>query len=96
MNSTEIGRVCDSLDVRRVQGLGFLLSLQARARSLGYSQEEVNAYVEDDAEKDRLEDIARDRGRVLGIVDGEPATYCAVGRAEIARGSTIGRYLTES
>ena len=78
-----------------MQGLGFLLSLQAHARSPGFSQEEVTAYIENKAEKARLEAIALDRAIAMGVVVGEPETYCAVGRNEIARGSQIGRYLTE-
>lgn len=91
----EIGRVCDGLETRKGPGVLFLLSLQSRALSLGFSPEEVRDYMNDDAEKARLEGIARERAAGLGIVEGEPDTYCAVGRAEMAKGSLIGRYLAE-
>lgn len=91
----EIGRVCGPVDARRVQGIAFLLSLQAHARSLGFSQEEVEAFVDDDAEKARIEALARERLAALGAVEGDEASHCAVGRAEIVKGSQIGRYLSE-
>ena len=91
----EIGRVCEPVHSRRVQGIGYLLSLQAKARSLGYSREEIDAFVEDEAEKARLEAIARARLRAMGAIEGQPDTFCAVGRAEMARGSQIGALLYE-
>ena len=91
----EIGRVCGPVDGRRLQGLGFLMGLQAHARSLGFSQAEVDAYVGDDAEKDRIEAIARARLADLGAVPGDEPSHCAVGRAEMAKGSQVGRLLSE-
>lgn len=91
----EIGERCDSIDGRRLQGIAFLWSLHSHARSLGYSAAEIDAYIDDDQEKDRLEAIARQRLRDMGAVEGEWGTYCEVGRAEIAKGSQIGRLLTE-
>ncbi len=91
----EIGRVCGPVDGRRLQGIAFLLSLQSRARSLGFSQEEIDAYVEDEAEKARLEGIARERLTALGAVEGDEESFCAVGRTEMARGSQVGRLLSE-
>lgn len=91
----EIDRVCEELDGRRVQGIAFLWSLHGEARALGYSHGEIEAFVDDDVEKDRLEGIARGRLREMGALEGQPATYCEVGRAEIARGSQIGRLLSD-
>lgn len=91
----EIDRVCDELDGRRLQGIAFLWSLHSEARRLGYSREEIDAYVDDDEEKDRLEKIARQRLRDMGAVRGEPQTYCEVGRAEIASDSQAGRLLAD-
>lgn len=92
----EVGRVCGPVDGRRVQGLAYLLQLQARARELGYGQEEINAFIDgDDPERARLEEVARGRLAALGAVEGDEASYCAVGRAEIAKGSPIGRLLSE-
>ena len=91
----EIGERCESLDSRKLQGLAFLLSLQAYARGLGYSQDQIDAFIDDDAEKDRLEAEARARLREMGGVDGEWETYCEVGRHEIAAGTQVGRLLSD-
>ena len=89
----EIGDKCDSLDARMMRGIAYLNGLRSTAEGLGYSEDEIRAYMEDDAEKDRLEAMARERLRSLGGVEGEWETYCAVGRAEMAADSAIGRLL---
>ncbi|WP_246849361.1 DUF5333 domain-containing protein [Rubellimicrobium arenae] len=91
----EIGERCDGIDGKKLQGLAFLLSLRAEARRLGYSAREIDAFIDDDAEKDRLEAIARQRLRDMGAVEGEWETYCDVGRTEIAKASRIGRLLQD-
>lgn len=89
----EISERCDSISARLFRGIGYLNALKNRARELGYSEAEIDAYVEDDAEKDRLEDIARDRLRQKGAVEGDEASYCRVGRSEIEAESAIGQLL---
>ena len=90
----EISEVCPSIDPRRLRGLNYLLSLRGHALSLGYSRAEVDAYIDDDAEKDRLEAIARRRLEGMGAPRGDAAAHCAVGRAEVAKDSQIGRLLS--
>jgi hypothetical protein len=89
----ELGDKCDAVSVRLIRGYSFLGSLKSHARSLGYTSDEIDAYVDDRAEKARLEDIARARLRDLGVVDGEAETYCTVARAEIAADTPVGHLL---
>jgi hypothetical protein len=89
----EIGDKCGPLDARVLRGIGFLNGLKDAARAAGFSNAEIDAYIDDDAEKDRLESIARTRLRDLGAVEGDEASYCAAGEAEIAAGSQIGQLL---
>jgi len=89
----EIGDKCDSINARLIRGVSFLNGLRDRAGELGYSDAEIEAYMDDRAEKRRLEAEARARLAAMGAVDGEWETYCAVGRTEIAAGSQIGRLL---
>ncbi|MBL4811938.1 MAG: DUF5333 domain-containing protein [Rhodobacteraceae bacterium] len=89
----EIGNQCDSIAARWLRGINFLHSLEAHARELGYSNDEVSAFIDDRNEKHRLEGIARDRLADLGAVDGVAASYCAAGRTQIALGSQIGLLL---
>lgn len=91
----EIDRVCDDLDGRRIQGIAFLWSLHNSARDLGYSRQEIEAFIDDDVEKDRLEGIARERLAALGAVEGQPETYCAVGRDLMARETPAGSLLSD-
>ena len=86
----EISEKCDSVSARLFRGLGYLQSLRSRARELGYSEAEIDAYINDEAEKDRLEGIARARLAQLGVVPERKETYCAVGRAEIAANTRVG------
>ena len=86
----EISQKCDSISARTFRGIGYLQSLKNQARDLGYSDAEIDAYVNDRAEKKRLEGIARDQLAALGVVSDDAASYCAVGRAQIAEGTRVG------
>ena len=89
----EISQECESLDARFFRGISFLNGLKSHARGLGYSDAEIDAYTDDKQEQNRLEGIARTRLFSLGAIAGQPETYCAVGRAEIAAETPIGRLL---
>jgi len=89
----EISEQCDSISARLFRGVLYLNSLKNRARDLGYSDEEIDAYVNDSDEKRRLEIIAREQLASLGVVQGETSTYCAVGREQIAAQTPVGQLL---
>ena len=86
----EISEKCDSIDARLFRGLGYLQSLRNHARSLGYSDQEIDDYINDEDEKDRLEAIARAQLASLGVDTEDEATYCAVGRAQMAANTRVG------
>ena len=86
----EISEQCDSINARLFRGLGYLQSLRRYAGELGYSQAEIEAYINNAAEKDRLEGIARAQLARLGVVPGESDSYCTVGRAQIAANTRVG------
>lgn len=89
----EIGDQCGSIEARYLRGLGLLNDLKAHAAGLGYTDAEIDAYIDDDAEKDRLEAVARQQLADLGAVAGDEASYCAVGQAQIAAGTQAGQLL---
>lgn len=89
----EIGDKCGSIEARYLRGLGLLNDLKAHAAGLGYTDAEIDAYIDDDAEKDRLEAVARQQLADLGAVAGDEASYCAVGEAQIAAGTQVGQLL---
>ncbi len=89
----EISEVCGDIDPRTLRGLAYLNQLRGHAKSLGFSNAEIDAFVDDRAEQDRLEGIARARLAGMGATPGDEASHCAVGRAEIGKQSTIGYLL---
>ncbi|MEX0311253.1 MAG: DUF5333 family protein, partial [Tateyamaria sp.] len=60
---------------------------------LGYSDKEIRAYVDSDAEKDRM----RAKGEAYlaqhGVSYDNPNSFCTLGQREIERNSAIGVYL---
>ena len=90
----EISEICPSIDARTFRGLRYLLALKAAARDLGYSAAEVDAFIDDDAAKDRLEAIARERLARLGAGPGDVAAHCRVGVEQVAKDTQIGRLLS--
>lgn len=89
----EISEVCDGISARTLRGIGYLNQLRSHAKGLGFSNSEISAYTDNRAEQDRLEAIARQRLVTMGANPGDAAAHCAVGRAEIAKESTIGYLL---
>lgn len=84
---------CEGIDARLVKAYGVLWSIRARANELGYSDEEIRAYVDSDREKARM----RAKGEAFlaqrGVSLDKTETLCAFGREEIARNSAIGALL---
>ncbi|MDE4133553.1 DUF5333 domain-containing protein [Phaeobacter sp. QD34_3] len=86
----EVADHCDSLAARFWKGVAELRRLRARANELGYSDQEIRAYIGSDSEKARM----RAKGEALfnsrGVSYDKPETFCAFGRAEIKKNSAIG------
>lgn len=84
---------CDALDLRKIKAVLYVRGIQSRARKRGYSDAEIEAYVDDQAQKDRLEGIALAYLQSKGAVPGDAQSFCAVAQGEIAAGSTVGGLL---
>ena len=91
--AVELSNRCSSISPRRIRGINYLFSLRKHAFDLGFSRAEVDAYTNDKTEENRLIVIAYGRLQDLGAVAGDEASYCAVGRAQIAEGNAIGRLM---
>ena len=89
----ELSEVCPDIDARTLRGLSYLNQLRSHAKGLGFTNDQIDEFRKDDVEKDRLEAIARQRLVNMGATPGDVASHCAVGRAEIAKESTIGYLL---
>ena len=83
----------DSIDPRTLRGLNYLWSLRSEARNLGYSTAEIKAYVDSEAEKNRMRARGEAYMRARGLNPENNADLCTLGQAEIAKGSQIGAFL---
>ncbi|MCE8008825.1 DUF5333 domain-containing protein [Aestuariivita sp.] len=88
-----IRKRCDSIDGRLFKAIGVMQDIKNHALSLGYSDAEIDAYVDSRAEKDRM--IARGAAlfEARGVNPDNPDDLCRMGREEIAKKSAIGALL---
>ena len=89
----ELDDNCGDVRVRMLRGLNFLQGLKNHLQDLGYSNAEIDAYIDNRDEKQRLKDIAQERLFALGVRADDPATYCIVANAQIAEGTQVGQLL---
>ena len=89
----EIKDYCPEISARYFRAFNFLSSLKRKARDMGYSDAEIEAYVDNDEEKARM----RARGEAYlaakGVSYDDPQSFCALGREEIEKSSQIGALL---
>lgn len=89
----EVSDECPTIDARKMKGLSFLWGLKSQASKMGYSDDEIRAYVESDAEEARIRKLGTKYVRAAGFDPKSPEGLCAFGKAEIARTSIIGSFL---
>ncbi|MEL6451080.1 MAG: DUF5333 domain-containing protein [Pseudomonadota bacterium] len=89
----EIRKNCPSISARLVRAYNTLMGTVSLARSKGYSDAEIDAYRNSDAEKDRLRAVRDAYLTEAGVIAGAPESYCALGRVEIEKGGQIGALL---
>jgi hypothetical protein len=75
------------------RAIGYVSNLEQKARSLGYTREEIDAYTDSDTEKDRLRAKAATFFAARGVDTSDPQSYCALGLEEIQKASRIGSLL---
>lgn len=86
---------CPTISARMFTVLRKAAALERYALDLGYSREEIDAFLNNEEEMARMR---REAGLYLaehGVRNGDPESYCRLGREEIARGSLIGELLYE-
>lgn len=84
---------CDAISPRYFTALGYLQSLKTMARKRGYSDAEIDRYINDDDERDKMEERRNAYIRASGAEPNDAASLCRLGRQEIARESQIGQLL---
>jgi hypothetical protein len=91
--ANEVDRKCETISGRRLKGYKILFGLRSQANEMGYSDAEIRAYVESDFEKARMRAKGEKYLESRGVDIDKPETFCAFGRAEIAKSSAIGALL---
>lgn len=94
--ANEVRKKCPSISERRVKGIAALWGLRNRANQLGYSDKEIEAFYDSEAERARMARRGEAYLAQYGADRDDPASLCAFGRAEIERNSAIGVYLKEN
>lgn len=86
-------RGCPSIDARLVRAFSEARALKRHAQQQGYSDAEIDAFLDSREERQR---IYRQADRYMvenGVVNGQPETFCRLGRDEIARQTVAGSLL---
>lgn len=88
-----IRKGCPAIEANRLRGIMFMLDLKHRASLAGFADDEIRAFVDDPAEKSRVEAAADRWLSNRGARRDDPDSLCRVGGGEITAGSTLGRLL---
>ena len=88
-----IRKKCSTIDARMLRAIGYVRKLERRAKALGYTEEEIEAYTDSERDKNRLRAKAASYFAARGVDPEKPESYCAVGREEIHKASRIGSLL---
>jgi len=85
---------CKAVSTRQFRTYGFMYSLVERGRSLGYSDDEMRAYIKDKGQKARVEALAKADLEARGVDFDDPDSFCDLARTEIAADRDFGHYFT--
>lgn len=88
-----IRRSCPSIDGRIFYAYGEARKLKTYARDKGYSNAQIDAFLDSKADKQRIYAVAEDYLTRKGARANDPQSFCAVGRQEIAKNTIIGSLL---
>lgn len=91
-----IRKTCPTIDARMFVVWAKIEDLKQYALDKGYTRDEVEAFLDSRSEKNRLKAEAEAWLKAAGAVEGDPQSYCAVGEAEIAKGTLVGSLLRSS
>ncbi len=88
-----IRKECPDISARMVRALSYINSVHKTAKSLGYTDAEIDAYRKSADEKKRMKARGAAYLKANGVDTSNPQSYCALGRAEIQKSSRIGSLL---
>lgn len=79
----------------RLTRVSHFLSLYNRARGLGFSRAQIEAFVENKEEQARMRDLVETHLQAADVDPYNEAAVCAYAQAQIAERSALGRQLRE-
>ena len=87
-------RGCPTIDARLIRAFSEARALKRYALDKGYSDAQIEAFLDSKDDRKRIY-AAADRYMVEnGVVNGQPDTFCRLGRDEIARQTVAGSLLS--
>lgn len=89
----EISEKCETIEPRKLKGLNFLFGLAAKAKDMGYTTAEIDAYRKSDVEKARMRAKGEAYMATKGLDPKSNEDLCKLGQMEMAAGSQIGSFL---
>ena len=89
----EIRKTCDDISARMIRGLAQVNALESKAKSLGYSKDEIDDYVTSKSEKKRMRSKAEAWLASQGVNAKDDKALCAFGHAQIDKATYIGSLL---
>lgn len=90
-----IRRECKSYDARMVYAWGQARALKKYARGKGYSDSQIDSFLDSKDEKKRIYAVAEDYLKRKGAKKGDAASFCAIGAQEAANKSYIATFLVK-
>lgn len=89
-----IRRECPTIDARMIYAWSQARALKKYARGKGYSDAQIDAFLDSRTDKDRIYGVAEDYMARNGVTKGDAESYCRLGRDEIARKTVTGSLLS--
>ncbi|WP_371223569.1 DUF5333 domain-containing protein [Roseovarius sp. 2305UL8-3] len=89
----KIQRECRSIGARIFKGRAYLNGLKDLASDRGYSDAEIEAYINNDQEKAKMRERRNEYFKANGASNLDPDSLCVLGRSEIAKNSQVGALL---
>lgn len=86
-------RGCPTLDARVIRAFSEARKLKRYAQDQGYSNEQIDAFLDSREERRRIYGEADRYMTANGVVSGQPETFCRLGRQEIERKTIAGSLL---
>ncbi|WP_294926967.1 DUF5333 domain-containing protein [uncultured Paracoccus sp.] len=88
-----IRRECPGYNARMVYAWNQARALKSYARNKGYSEAQIDTFLDSKEDKRRIYAVAEDYLTRQGAREGDPQSFCRVGQQEFANNSYIATFL---